>query len=98
MNGGRTTETPVWTAEAVSRLLGACDGYIHAVAAIRLKIGQMQYRPIPDRNVQQKRRREELLSPLREIEVGLVSGLRSCQEAYKRESARLALSQERNDG
>ena len=88
----RLTEAtaPVWTDDALHRLLGARDGYIHAIAAIRLRIGQINYRPINARHVRQIKARELILAPLRELDAKLTADLRECQEAYKRESGRAA--------
>ena len=88
-----TADLPIWTDDELHRLLGACDGYIHAIATIHLRIGQINYRPINIHHTRQIKAREQVIAPLRELEAKLTADLRECQEVYKRESARSALAQ-----
>ena len=81
-----TNQEPIWTDDALSRLLGACDGYIHAMMAIKLKIAQFdgayagRFDP---RHVRKIERRDAITKPLRELYTTLEGDLRRCQEAYR---------------
>jgi hypothetical protein len=76
-------EPEVWTKEALASLLGTCDGYIHAIVALKLRIGQMNYRPIDKRHVRRIAQREATVRPLREMMERLEGDLRQCQAAYQ---------------
>jgi hypothetical protein len=84
-------ELPIWTDEALTRLLGACDGYVHAMVDIKFKIesyhGQYRGRFHP-RHVRLIERRDDIVRPMRQLHDQLEADLRRCQEAYKREYAR----------
>ena len=84
-------EFPVWTDDALSRLLGACDGYAHSLVAIRTMIARFdgayagRFDP---RHVRKIAQRDAVTKPLRELDSRLEADLRRCQEAYKREYER----------
>lgn len=87
----RSTELPIWTDEALTRLLGACDGYIHAIIDIKFKIETYhgQYRGhFHPRHVRLIERRDEIVRPMRELHNKLEANLRECQRVYKLEYAR----------
>lgn len=83
-----SNDQPIWTDEALSRLLGARDGYIHALAAIRLKIGHITYYPIDKRHVRKIAEREAILKPLRELDAKLQDDLNGCKVAYENQYER----------
>lgn len=83
-----TNEGPIWTDEELSRLLGARDGYIHALAAVRLKIGHIAYYPIDKRHVRKIAEREAILKPLRELDARLQDDLNGCKAAYDKQYQR----------
>lgn len=80
-----------WTAEAISRLLGACDGYAGAIVAIKRQIGAISYHPINKRHIRRAAQREAILCPLRELLASLTEHHASCMAAYNRRSAQRAL-------
>lgn len=81
----------IWSDDALSRLLGACDGYVHALLAVKNKIGQFdssyvgRFNP---RHVRKIAQRNAITKPLREIAALLEADLRKCQEAYRTEYER----------
>ncbi len=84
-------DLPIWTDEALSRLLGACDGYIHAIIDLKCKIESYhgQYRGnFHPRHVRLIERRDAIVRPMRELHDKLEADLRQCQETYRREHAR----------
>jgi len=85
-------ELPIWTDDALSRLLGACDGYIHAIVDIRLRIGHLKYYHIDPRHVRKIAQRDSVIKPLRDLEAKLEADLRRCQAAYQREFDRARAS------
>jgi hypothetical protein len=91
MRGETKRELPIWDDNALSRLLGACDGYAHVLVNIRLAIGRLndQYAPsIHPRHVRKLERRNAILKPLRELDASVEADLRRCQAAYEKERAR----------
>lgn len=78
----------VWSDEELSRLLGARDGYLHALVSVRLKIGYINYYRIDPRHVRKIAEREAILQPLRDIEQRLHTDMSKCQEAYDRQYQR----------
>lgn len=84
-------EQPIWTDDALNRLLGARDGYIHSLLAIRGVIGRFhgqytgQFHP---RHVRKIAHRDAVTKPLRDLEAQIEADMRRCQEAYQREYAR----------
>lgn len=87
-------DLPIWTDDALNRLLGARDGYIHSLLAVRGMIqrfhGQYtgQFHP---RHTKKIERRDAITKPLRELECQIENDLRRCSEAYKREYGRAHL-------
>lgn len=87
----KPAELPIWTDEALSRLLGACDGYAHAIIDLKFKIesyhGQYcgNFHP---RHVRLIERRDAIVRPMRELHDKLEADLRQCQETYQRENTR----------
>lgn len=77
---------PVWTQHEIDRLLGCCDGYIHAIVTLKMTIGHMTYRPIDKRHVRKIAQREIAVKPLREMLEKFDRDLRRCQEAYRLQS------------
>lgn len=81
----------IWTDDALSRLLGARDGYIHSLLTVRMMINRFdsiytgRFHP---RHVRKIAQRDAITKPLREVEARLVTDLKNCSEAYKREYAR----------
>lgn len=88
MRGETKRELPIWDSDALSRLLGACDGYIHAIVDIRLRISHLKYYRIEPRHIRKIAQRDAVIKPLRDLEAKLEADLRSCQAAYKKEFAR----------
>lgn len=88
MSQSTARELPVWDDDALSRLLGACDGYIHAIVDIRLRIGHLKYYRIDPRYVRKIAQRDSVIKPLLDLEAKFEADLRSCQAAYKKELAR----------
>ena len=65
------------------RMLGACDGFAHAIVRLRQEIGAARYHPIDPRHVRRLAAREAKLKPLREIEAWLVKQHADTQAAYR---------------
>jgi len=87
----QAAKLPIWTDEALTRLLGACDGYVHAIVDIKFKIESYhgRYRGnFHPRHVRLIERRDAIVRPMRELYDQLEADLRRCQEAYQREYAR----------
>lgn len=84
-------DLPIWTDDALNRLLGARDGYIHSLLAIRGMIhrfdGTYAGRFDP-RHVRKIERRDAITKPLRELANSIEADMNRCQEAYQREYAR----------
>jgi hypothetical protein len=87
----RQLSGPAWSDEAISRLLGACDGYAKAIVAVKLQIGRINYSPINKRYVRRIAQREAVLRPLREILASLINQHASCKSAYSQRSAQRGL-------
>ena len=64
------------------RMLGACDGFAHAIVRLRQEIGAARYYPIRPRHVRRIAAREAKLRPLREIEAWLVKQHANTKAAY----------------
>ncbi len=85
------SEQPIWTDDALNRLLGACDGYVHSMLAVRGMINRYhsqytgQFNP---RHVRKIAQRDTITKPLRELDKQIEADLRRCQEVYQREYAR----------
>lgn len=85
------SELPIWTDDALNRLLGAKDGYVHSLLAIRGMIQRYhgtytgQFHP---RHVRKIERREAITKPMRELADRIEADMRRCQEAYQREYER----------
>lgn len=92
-------ERPIWTDEALSRLLGVCDGYIHGLLAVRMMIRRFdsiytgRFNPRHTRKIE---RRDAITKPMREIEAKLEADLRSCRETYRREFERNKIARSRS--
>jgi hypothetical protein len=80
------TDEPVWTDDALSRLLGTRDGYVHSLLAIRATIhrfhGQYtgQFHP---RHVRKIARRDAITKPLRELEKQIEADMIRCRDEYQ---------------
>jgi len=78
----------IWTDDALSRLLGACDGYVHGLLAIRMMITRFdrsyagRFHP---RHVRKIERRDAITKPLRELADQIEKDLRRCQDVYRLE-------------
>lgn len=71
--------------EEATRVLGARDGYIHALLRVRAQIGYIAgpYSPgIHPRHVRKLAERERRLRPLRELEKIFEESHRACQASY----------------
>jgi len=67
------------------RMLGAADGFVHAIADVRTKIWHLTaYQPIHPRHVRKLAAREKLLRPLRELEARWMQNLSDCRAAYEK--------------
>ena len=84
-------EEPIWTDDALNRLLGARDGYIHSLLAIRGEINRYhsqytgQFHP---RHVRKIARRDAITKPLRDLAAQIEADMQRCQEAYQRQYER----------
>lgn len=82
---------PIWTDDALNRLLGARDGYIHSLLTVRMMIKRFdsiytgRFDP---RHVRKIAQRDAITKPLSEVADILEADLRRWQEAYQREYAR----------
>lgn len=80
------TNEPVWTDDALSRLLGTRDGYVHSLLAIRAMINRFhsqytgQFHP---RHVRKIERRDAITKPLRELEKQIEADMIRCRDAYQ---------------
>lgn len=84
-------ELPIWTDDALSRLLGARDGYIHSLLTVRMMIGRFDSSytgRFDPRHVRKIAKRDAITKPLREVADMLAVALRHCSDAYTREYAR----------
>jgi hypothetical protein len=81
-------ELPIWTDDALNRLLGARDGYISCLLTVRGMIqrfdGDYSGRFHP-RHVRKIAERDAITKPLREIAAGIEADILRCREAYHRE-------------
>jgi len=78
-----------WRNEA-TRVLGARDGYAHALLAVRAQINHLvghYSRRIHPRHVRKLAERERRLMPLRELEDRFLREHNACQESYKKWTA-----------
>ena len=66
------------------RMLGACDGFAHAIVRLRQEIGAARYYQINPRHVRLIAAREARLRPLREIEEWLVKQHANTKAAYEK--------------
>lgn len=85
------SEPPLWTADALSRLLGAIDGYAKALVALRTKIAHFDgvyAGRFPAHHRRKIAARDAITKPMRELASDIENNLRECQHVYKRESAR----------
>ena len=81
----------IWTDEALSRLLGACDGFSSSLITTRNKIAQFDSAytgRFDPRHVRKIERRDAITKPMRELAEQIAKGLRDCQEVYRREYER----------
>lgn len=69
------------------RMLGAVDGYAHAIVRLRQEIGSINYRGIHPRHVRKLADREARLKSLRTIEDWLVERHKETLAAYHRTEA-----------
>lgn len=85
------SEPPIWTDDALNRLLGARDCYIHSLLAVRGMIHRFhsqytgRFHPRHTRKIE---RRDAITKPLRELADQIEADMRRCQEAYQREYTR----------
>lgn len=87
----RGADLPIWSDTELSRLLGARDGYVHSLLAVRSMIQRFHgtYRGnFPARHVRKIAQRDAITAPLRELEKSLEADMQRCREAYDREFAR----------
>jgi hypothetical protein len=99
----KAAEAPLWTPDGLSRLLGAVDGYVHSIVAIRRMIASfdsLYCGRYPKHHTRKIERRNAITKPLREVADRLESDMRNCQEVYQREwqRARSAELTERDVG
>lgn len=91
MSKPRAAKQPIWTDDALSRLLGARDGFLHSLVTVRATIslvdGPYSGRFHP-RHVRKIAERDAITKPLRGLADSLEKSMRDCQEAYQREYAR----------
>lgn len=66
------------------RMLGAVDGFCHALIDIRQKIGGITYYPIDPRHTRKIKAREAVLYPLRELEKIIAKKHAETRAAYQR--------------
>lgn len=81
----------IWTDEALSRLLGACDGFASSLVATHAKVAHFDgpYAGRFDvRHIRKIERRDAITKPLRELAEHTEKALRECQEVYRREYER----------
>jgi len=64
------------------RMLGAVDGYCHALIDVRQQIGALTYYPIDPRHKRKIAARDAVLRPLRELEEKFAKNHAQCREAY----------------
>jgi hypothetical protein len=79
---------PIWSDEELSRLLGARDGIVQALLAVRSMRERFhsQYRGnFHPRHVRKIAERDAITAPLRELEASLDADQKRCMEAYERE-------------
>jgi hypothetical protein len=82
--------TPKQWHDEATRVLGARDGFAHALISVRSQIDHIAgpYAPgIHPRHVRKLAERERRLRPLRELEERFLKSHRECQESYKKWSA-----------
>lgn len=87
----RIAVNPVWTDDALSRLLGACDGYIHAMLKVQNTIGRFDsayFGRFDPRHIRKIAQRDAITKPLRELAASLEIDLRKCQATYRVEYER----------
>ncbi len=65
------------------RMLGAVDGFAHAIVRLRQEIGAIRYHRIDPRHVRKIAARKNKLKPLREIEAWLVRQHADTRAAYQ---------------
>ena len=66
------------------RMLGAVDGYAHAIVRLRQEIGSINHHGINPRHTRKLAAREVRLKSLRSIESWLVERHRETNEAYRK--------------
>lgn len=66
------------------RMLGAVDGYAHAIADLRWQIGYLLNTHIDRRHTRKIAARAAILRPLRELEVKFIKHHAECQMAYRK--------------
>lgn len=66
------------------RILGAVDGYAHAIVRLRQEIGSITYHGVNPRHTRKLAARESRLKSLRSIEAWLVDRHKETREAYKK--------------
>ena len=78
----------IWTDEALSRLLGACDGFASGLIAVRNKIAHFDGAyagRFNSRHTRKIERRDAITKPLRELADQIETSLRDCQKVYRLE-------------
>src|SRR5512147_1656204 len=84
-------EDPVWTDDALNRLLGARDGYVHSLLIVRGMINRFDSAytgRFHSRHVRKIAKRDAITKSLREIAAQLEADMQRCMEAYKKQYAR----------
>ena len=69
-------------ADGDMRMLGAVDGYAHALIDVRQQIGALTYYAIHPRHKRKIEARDAVLRPLRELEEKFAKSHAECREAY----------------
>lgn len=64
------------------RMLGAVDGFCHALIDVRNQIGYLTYHPIDPRHRRKIKARDAILRPLRELEKKLLADHAATRAAY----------------
>ena len=87
----RKTDTPIWSDEEISRLLGSRDGLAQALGAVEAEIehydGRYRGRFHP-RHTRKIAERDAITAPLKRLAKQLGEDYRACQLAYDRQFKR----------
>ena len=75
------------TEEGTTRMIGACDGYVHALVILKITIGRMRYHPLDPRHTRKIAERDRQILPLQQIYDRLAADLRRLQTEIAQRSA-----------